>query len=249
MKFDEPLLEGKFIKRYKRFFADIEYNGEIITAHCPNTGSMKGLKEEGSPCRFSFIDDPKRKLKYTLQQIHVGDTWVGVNTGLPNHLVFEAFEKKLVKHWSPFNGGRKEVKINDKSRIDLVLWKDLPEIDNAKKWNVDFIDKFKFHFIEVKNVTLAENGQALFPDAVTTRGQKHLEELMALIDRGHSCEIVFTIQRDDFESFSAAKDIDPEYAKLLKEAKKKGVIVTPLHITQSDSEVIVNPKNKVPVRL
>ncbi|MEZ4872836.1 MAG: DNA/RNA nuclease SfsA [Bdellovibrionales bacterium] len=249
MKFTEPLREGRFLKRYKRFFADIEFEGEIITAHCPNTGSMKGCMQENAPCRFSFVDDPKRKLKYTLQQIHMGDSWVGVNTGLPNDLVFETFTSGRSKAWSQFTSGRKEVKINDKTRIDMALWTNLPEVDSAKKWNVEFIERFKFHFIEVKNTTLVEDQIAYFPDAVTTRGQKHLQELMDLIDRGHTCEIVYTIQRDDFDSFAPADHIDPTYGQLLREAMDKGLKVTPMHIQQSEFEVLTDPDKKIPVRI
>lgn len=235
MRFEKPLSEGIFQKRYKRFFTDIEFDGEIITAHCPNTGSMMGLKEPGQKCLFSTTDDPKRKLKHTLQMVKAPKSWVGVNTALPNKLVAELFEKNPLKHWKSFDSLQAEVKINDKSRIDLVLWnsKDHPDI---KKWNHRNLTA-PLHLIEVKNVTLAEKGAALFPDAVTERGLKHLEELIHLVKQGFTCEMVFVIQRTDCQSFKSADEIDPAYGKKLKEAKKAGVKITPLPCEISKKEV------------
>lgn len=235
MKFEKPLSQGIFQKRYKRFFTDIEFEGEIITAHCPNTGSMMGLKDPGQDCLFSTTDDPKRKLKHTLQMVKASKSWVGVNTALPNKLVAELFQHNPLKHWKKFDSLQGEVKINDKSRIDLVLWnsKDHPDV---KKWNHKNLAA-PLHLIEVKNVTLAEDGVALFPDAVTTRGQKHLDELIELTKKGFSCEMVFVIQRTDCNIFKAAKEIDPDYAQKLKEAKKVGVKITPLPCSVSKKEV------------
>ncbi len=241
MEFNPPLKSGQFLKRYKRFFADIEKDGEVITAHCPNTGSMKGLKEQPTECRFSVNDDPKRKLKATLEMIKTETSWVGVNTALPNKLVYELWASGQAKHWKPFDRAQAEVKISDKSRIDLVLWEEAkaPEI---KKLSHKIIEKdeFPMHMIEVKNVTLAEGKTAMFPDAVTERGQKHIIELMELMDRGYTCEFVFTVQREDCTSFTPAADIDPEYARLLKEAHKKGLIISafPCKLTESSIELI-----------
>ncbi len=245
MRFDKPLSEGTFQKRYKRFFTDIEVNGEIITAHCPNTGSMMGLKDPGSPCRFSTTDDPKRKLKHTLQMVKTAKSWVGVNTALPNKLVYELFESDPLPHWKKFDRVQSEVKINDKSRIDLVLWnsKDHPEV---KKWNHKNLAA-PLHLIEVKNVTLAEEDIAYFPDAVTTRGQKHLDELMELVEKGFTCEMLYVVQRTDCKTFKAAGHIDPDYARKLKEAKKMGVKVTPLTCQMSKNEVKLL-KEKIPFR-
>lgn len=237
MRFEKPLSEGVFQKRYKRFFTDIEFKGETITAHCPNTGSMMGLKDPGLPCLFSTTDDPKRKLKHTLQMVKTKKSWVGVNTGLPNKLVAELFQNNPLKHWKKFDSFQGEVKINDKSRIDLVLWnsKDHPDV---KKWNHKNLEA-PLHLIEVKNVTLAEEGVAMFPDAVTTRGQKHLDELIELTEKGFTCEMVFVIQRTDCDVFKAAKDIDPDYAEKLKAAKKAGVKITPLPCKMTKKEVLL----------
>ena len=235
MQFDKPLSQGIFQKRYKRFFTEIEFEGETITAHCPNTGSMMGLKDPGLLCRFSTTDDPKRKLKHTLQMVKTKSSWVGVNTGLPNKLVAELFEKNPLKHWKKFDSFQGEVKINDKSRIDLVLWdsKKHPEI---KKWNHKNLTA-PLHLIEVKNVTLAEDGTAMFPDAVTERGLKHLEELIHLVENGYTCEMMFVVQRTDCDVFKAADHIDQKYAAKLKDAKKAGVKLTALKCSLGSKEV------------
>ncbi|MCB0365691.1 MAG: DNA/RNA nuclease SfsA [Bdellovibrionaceae bacterium] len=229
MKFSEPVLEGQFLKRYKRFFADVQLGGDDpeVVAHVPNTGSLKGCLAENAPCRVTHNDNPARKLKYTLQMIKTPTSWVGVNTGLSNDLVWEAFTSGKVKRWEHWDNGQREVKISDKSRIDLVLWENRDGAPSPTKRlsMADFMTS-KFHFVEIKNVSLAEGGRALFPDAVTTRGQKHLEELMELIIQGHSAEIVFTIQREDCLVFSPADDIDPEYGKLLRQAVKQGLVVS-----------------------
>ena len=227
MKFEQPLRQGKFLKRYKRYFADIEFEGEVITALCPNTGSMKGCKEPGSPCRFSSNDDPKRKLKHTLEMVKTPTSWIGVNTALPNKLVQELFQTDPLKHWKKYDNFQGEVKINDKSRMDLVLWKkkDHPDI---KKWNHKNLAP-PLHIIEIKNVTMGEDGVASFPDAVTTRGQKHLEELTALAQKGFSCEMVYVVQREDCDVFTSADAIDPGYGEKLRKAKKSGVKITALH--------------------
>ncbi len=242
MQYQSPLKTGKFLKRYKRFFADIEVDGEIITAHCPNTGSLKGLKEQPASCRFSMSDDPKRKLKATLEMIKTKSSWVGVNTGLPNRLVKELWENKTNKSWAQYDRLQGEVKISDKSRIDIVMWNE-EENPGIKKLNFEDVqsDKYKLHLIEIKNVTLADGNSALFPDAVTERGQKHIRELMELMDRGYSCELVFTIQREDCDRFSPAEDIDPDYAELLRKAHKKGLIVSALPCKLTDKSVELLP--------
>ncbi len=237
MKFKTPLNEGFFQKRYKRFFVEIEFKGKVITAHCPNTGSMMGLKDKGQICLFSKVNDPKRKLQYTLQMVKSGKSWVGVNTGLPNKLVKELFEKTPLSHWEKFDRIQGEVKINGKSRIDLVLWNS--ESHCVKKWNYRNLTK-PLHLMEVKNVTLAENGVAFFPDAVTTRGQKHLEELIEFSQRGFSCEMLFVIQRTDCQVFKVADHIDPDYGKKLRVARKAGVRITALPCKMSQEEITLN---------
>ncbi len=240
MKFKETVNKGLFQKRYKRFFVDIEFGGRIITAHCPNTGSMMGLENSGQTCLFSKVSDPGRKLQYTLQMVKSGKSWVGVNTTLPNKLVRELFEKTPLKHWKKFNRIQTEVKINTRSRIDLVLWNS--EDHDVKKWNHGNLRK-PLHFMEVKNVTLAENGIAFFPDAVTTRGQKHLEELIELVKQGFSCEMLFVVQRTDCQTFKVADHIDPEYGKKLRKAGKAGVKITVLPCKMSQKEITLKSGN------
>lgn len=231
MIFPKKLEQGKLLKRYKRFFADIEYKGEKITAHVPNTGSLKSCLFPEQKCFFSPADNPERKLKFTLEMLETPTGLVGVNTQLPNQLVKKAIEDKFLAHWKDFDVVKPEFKINAETRIDFRL-------ENTKTK--------KFHYIEVKNVSLMENGTALFPDAETTRGQKHLKELMELKEQGHGCEIVFLIQREDVKKFQAAKDIDPVYAKLLKQANDVGVLITPIVCKMSEKEISLK-KELLPV--
>ncbi len=240
LEFKDPLFEGTFLKRYKRFFAEIKYQGETIVAHVPNTGSMKGLVESERPCRFTFVDDPKRTLKYTLQMLKDDDSWVGVNTHLPNAIVAEAFERKLVEHWAAFTDCRREVKISDESRIDLVL-------SNATST----------HYVEVKNVTMAEKlrgaaqaggtsavatNRALFPDAKTERGRKHLNELASLVGKGHTAEMLFLVQRTDCVSFAPAEAIDAAYAKTLREVVAAGVKISVYPVDFSANGISLRPQ-------
>ena len=226
MRFKAPLLKAIMIKRYKRFFADVNLNGQIVTAHCPNTGSLKSCWEEGRAAYISESDNPERKLKYTLEMTEsASGALVGVNTSWPNKLVKEAFENKVIGDWTAFESFQAEVKISKETRLDACLTN----------------KKGQKRFIEVKNVTLARDGVACFPDAETTRGQKHLVELMKLVDDGHEAEIVFTIQRTDCTHFSSAADVDPEYAKLLLQAKKKGVIIRPLFVEVNPEQLFLHP--------
>lgn len=238
MKYNRPLDEGVFLKRYKRFFADIEWKGEMLTAHVPNTGSMKSVNNPGALCLFSHSDNPERKLKQTLEMIQApSGAWVGVNTATPNTVVRETLlsivgkaSGKLPKnwqHWGEFDEVKPEFKISAETRLDFALSKATSD---------------KKHFIEVKNVTLAEGTQAMFPDAETTRGQKHLHELMNLIEQGHSAEILFTIQRSDCTEFSPADDIDPEYGKLLREAVQKGLKISPFIVDLSPVEAVLSDR-------
>ncbi len=232
MKFAHKLNEGIFLKRYKRFFADIDFGGETITAHLPNTGSLKSVNNPGQPCLFSKSDNPERKLKFTLEMIKSPtDGWVGVNTSTPNSIVKETIldvigKGKQIKgtfaEWANYDEVKPEYKISAQTRLDFML---------KRK------DSDQLHFIEVKNVTFAENKVAKFPDAVTERGQKHLRELMDLMDQGHTAELVFTIQRQDCSFFAPADEIDPEYGQLLREAYKKGLIISPLVVELSPREV------------
>ena len=231
MIFQDTVLEGLFQKRYKRFFVDFELDGQTKTAHCANTGSMHGLLTEGAPVRVTHTDDPKRKLKYGLQMIKTPTSWVGVNTMLPNKLVWEAWEAGKFKNWANYDSAKREYKLNPKTRLDLALFKD----DEVA------------HFVEIKNVTLAKDKVALFPDAKTERGQKHLRELIELVEQGYSAEMLYVVQRTDCHSFSPAADFDPEYARLLKEAQKAGVEVSayPVEMSSDRIELITSRQLKI----
>ncbi|MFW6359567.1 MAG: DNA/RNA nuclease SfsA [Chroococcales cyanobacterium] len=209
-----PLQSGILLKRYKRFFADIELDsGEVITAHCPNTGPMTGISTPGSRVQVSYNDNPKRKLRYTWEMIEVNDTvptWVGVNTNLPNRIVKLALEKRLFPELGEYSAIKPEVKYGkeNKSRIDFVLTR-----ENAKPI-----------YIEVKSTTWALGNLVLFPDTVTTRGQKHLEELMGLSDSARSI-MLFFINRGDCLTFAPGDSADTLYGELLRKAVSQGVEV------------------------
>ena len=212
MRFDEPPLEGRFLRRYKRFFADVELpSGEVVTAHCPNTGSLKGCKVEGARAWLRDSGDPKRKLRYTWQAIEVDGTWVNVDTGLPNRLVFEALERNAVRRLAGYRTTRREVKYGENSRIDVLL-EDHPR--RAGRC-----------YVEVKNTTLSAGRTALFPDAVTERGLKHLGELVRVAEAGERAVQFFLISRADVTTFRPADDIDPAYAQALRDAAERGVEV------------------------
>jgi sugar fermentation stimulation protein A len=240
------LTKGVFLKRYKRFLADVQIDDKIITVHVPNTGSMKSCNNPNSLCLFSTHNNPDRKIPYTLEAIKSDNTWVGVNTSWPNKIAAECFKKKYFNHWRKFDCYQTEVKISKDSRIDMVLWSsaDVPE---QKLKTSSFEKNHKFHLIEVKNVTLKEGDFALFPDAVTERGQKHLKELIHFLDLGMTAEMLFIIQRSDCHIFKPAWQIDPEYAQLLVKAKSKGLIITPLVVNFSETEI--RPLKVIPTDL
>jgi sugar fermentation stimulation protein A len=231
MKFKTRIHEGVFLKRYKRFFADILLGSEVVVAHVANTGSLKGALEPNAPCWISEAENSQRKLRYSLEAIKLSSSWVGVNTGWPNRLAEEAFANKIFPHWGDFDRLQSEVKINANSRLDLML-------TNSRSK--------RQHFVEIKNTTLAvgpfQQGQgcAQFPDAVTERGQKHLRELMSLVQAGHSAEILFTVQRCDCTHFSPADDIDPEYGRLLRQAASAGVRVTAAVVDVTAEEIFLS---------
>ncbi len=209
MQFQPPLITGTLIKRYKRFLADIELDdGSLITAHCPNTGSMKACSTPGSRVGLSISDNPKRKYAHTLEIVEDNNSWVGVNTSRTNHLAAEAIRENQIAEFTHVTSLKKEVKVSAKSRLDIVIEKD----DQST-------------FIEIKNCSLAVDNQAMFPDAVTERGTKHLHELMELIKQGYKGCIFYLIQRMDAEKFKPAAHIDPVYSNTLKEAADKGVMV------------------------
>ena len=225
MIFPEPLISGVLLQRYKRFLADIRLdNGDIITAHCPNSGSMKGCNVPGNPVLVSFQNSPSRKLKYTWELIQVNQKWVGINTGHPNKLVAEAISEGKISELLGYPIIKSEVKVGKNSRIDLMLENDREQC-----------------YVEIKNVTLLDGRVARFPDAVTERGQKHLRELMNLHDDGKRAVIFFVIQREDAASFAPADGIDPVYGELLRTGAGRGKIevlayqcrLTPQEITLS----------------
>ncbi len=217
MKLPAPLIKGILLRRYKRFFTDVELSdGTVVIAHTPNTGSMKQCAIAGYQVLISKTDNPKRKLRYTLELIRIGDHWVDTHTQRTNRVVEEALRNNKIRSLENFQV-QPEYKFGE-SRIDFYLQKDDDQV-----------------LLEVKNVTLCCNGTtACFPDAVTTRGQKHLRELLAAKKLGYRAVIFFLVQRAEALEFSPADDIDPEYGRLLREVVAGGVeamayktIVTP----------------------
>lgn len=220
MKFDEPLVHGRLIKRHKRFLADVKLDsGDIITAHCTNSGSMKSCLEENAEVFLSPVNDPSRKTKFTWELIKINDGWVGINTNNPNKIAYESINNNLIPRLKGYTTVKREVKYND-SRFDVYA-----EKENEKC------------FIEVKNVTLKENEFALFPDAVTSRGLKHLGTLIRAKEEGYRAVMLYIIQRMDVEIFSPAFDIDPEYSKKLQEASERGIEIIPLQVEVSPAEI------------
>ena len=202
------LISGTLIRRYKRFLADVQLeNGETVTAHCPNSGSMTACCQPGRPVYLSCHDNPKRKLKYTWELIDMPASLVGVNTQVPNRLTAHAIASGDVPELSGYETVRREVKAGKHSRIDIRL-------ESPGR---------RFCYVEVKNCTLVTDQVATFPDAVTVRGQKHLMELQDLVADGCRCAMFFLIQRMDAQSFAPADHIDPEYGKKLRQASQNGV--------------------------
>ncbi len=211
MIFQEKLIHGTLIKRYKRFLADIRLDdGTEVVAHCTNSGSMKSCLENGAEVYLTPVNDPKRKTKFTWEMIKINNDWVGINTGNPNKLAFEAISKGTIPKLAGYTNVKREVTFGD-SRFDVFA-----ENEDGQC------------FVEVKNVSLKEGKYALFPDSVTTRGQKHLRTLMEVKAKGIRAVMLYIIQRSDVEIFAPATDIDPKYAELLKEAVNAGVEVIPM---------------------
>ena len=229
MKFKERLLQGTFEKRYKRFFVDIKYNNRIITGHCPNSGSMMGLLNKGNKVWFSKSNNPDRKLKYTLEIIEIKKKLVGVNTLLTNKIVFEALSQKKVNSLIKFNNIKTEAKFSENTRFDFLI------SNNKEKC-----------FLEIKNVTLVRKEKiAEFPDAITSRGTKHLKELINAKKKGFQSYILYLIQREDCDSFKIADDIDKKYKFAFKEALKSGVKVLCYDCKLSDEEIKLNNQIKL----
>ena len=223
MRFPSRLIRGTLVQRYKRFLADVRLeDDEIVTAHCTNTGSMIGCKEPGSKVYISRSENLNRKLLYTWEMIKTDGRWVGINTLHPNKLVAEAVESEFITELSGYRSIRREVKVSAHTRLDLCL-----EGNNGSC------------FVEVKNVTLAANGTAAFPDAVSDRGTRHLQELMRLKRQGHRAAMVFVIQRSDCQNFRPADEIDSEYGRWLRRAVKAGVEVLPYAAKVTAREIVL----------
>jgi sugar fermentation stimulation protein A len=216
MKFKNPLTHGRLVKRYKRFLADVILdNGEKVTAHCTNSGSMKSCLEEDAEVWLSPVNDPKRRTRFTWEMIRIGGDWVGINTSNPNALAFAWVGDGLVPGLEGITNLRREVKWED-SRFDLYGEFGGSNGDDGSRGGC---------FIEVKNVTLREGNHALFPDAVTERGRKHLNTLVRVKKAGLRAVMLYMVQRMDVRIFSPAREIDPEYGKALDRAVRHGVEV------------------------
>jgi len=232
MNFKKKLISGELIKRYKRFFVDVKIDNKTVTAHCPNTGSMMGLLEKGNKVWLSKSDNPKRKLKYTLQVIESNGSKVGVNTHLTNKIALDAIYKSKIQNFKNYDFVKQEIKFGNNTRFDLLLTK-----------------KNKKIFIEVKNVTLSrQKGIAEFPDAITSRGQKHIQELLNANKQGYNIYLLFVIQRDDCNKLKIAKDIDPKYCELLTKAVKKNLNILCYDCKFSTKGIKLNRKVKFRIK-
>ena len=229
MKFTKTLIKGKLIKRYKRFFTDVRLNKEIVVAHCPNTGSMMGLLDEGNEVYISKNNDPKRKLKYTLEIIKVKKNLVGVNTHFANKIAHHGLSNNLVKEIMNNDNIKPEVFFDKETRFDFLIKKNKQKI-----------------FVEIKNVTLFRDEKiAEFPDAVTSRGSKHLRTLIKAIKKGYKSYLLFLIQIEGIENFKIAKDIDKEYYENYLLAKKAGVKFLAYRCKISAKEIKIEKKIKI----
>lgn len=240
MKFKTPLIPGKLIKRYKRFLTDVELeNGEVVVAHCANSGSMLSVVDPGANVWLSPANDPKRKLKYTWELIQINDAMVGINTQHPNRVVADAIEAGKIPELAGYANLRREVKYGKNSRIDILL-----EGEGASQGK-------GMCYVEVKNTTmrrdLSPGAPAEFPDSVTARGAKHLDELSDMVREGHRAVMFYLVQRDDANAFTVAADIDPTYAERLKCAMKAGVEVLAYTCRVTPEEIVVT--DPVEVRL
>jgi sugar fermentation stimulation protein A len=226
------LIPGVLIKRYKRFMADVELRtGEVVTAHCPNSGSMQTCSESGRPVYLSYHDNPKRKLKYTWELIEMPTSLVGINTMVPNRLVSKSIEDGIIEDLSGYDDIAREVKVSNHSRLDILL----------SRGNHDRC------FVEVKNCTLVKDGDAFFPDAVTSRGLKHLVEMSNLVSSGTRCVMFYLIQRMDAERFQPADHIDPEYGRGLRRAAGQGVEIMAYDVYVGLKTITLN--RKIPCKL
>ena len=229
MEFTKSLLKGKLIKRYKRFFTDVKLNKEVVTAHCPNTGSMMGLLEGGNEVYLLKNDDPKRKLKYGLEIIKSRNNLVGVNTHMANKIAHHGLKNNLIEELKNNENIKAEVFFNKETRFDFLIEKNKQKI-----------------FMEVKNVTLfRDKNTAEFPDTITSRGSKHLLTLIDAIRKGYKCYLLFLVQIENMEYFRIAKDIDSEYYKNYLIAKKAGVNFLAYRCKISSKKILIDKKLKI----
>ena len=229
MEFTKTLLKGKFVKRYKRFFVDIKLNKELITAHCPNTGSMMGLLDIGNEVFVSKNDDPKRKLKYTLEIIKAKKTLIGVNTHFANKIAYHGLSNNIIKELTNIEKIKPEVFYDEKTRFDFLIEKNNQKI-----------------FVEVKNVTLCRDKKiAEFPDAITSRGSKHLKTLIDATKKGYKTYLLFLVQIQNINNFRIAKDIDKEYYENYILAKKAGVNFLAYRCKIDSKEIKIEKKIKI----
>ena len=229
MEFTKSLIKGNLIKRYKRFFVDVKINKEIVTAHCPNTGSMKGLLDEGNEVYLLKNNNPKRKLKYGLEIIKAKNNLVGVNTHLANKIVNHGLTNNLIDELKNNDSIKQEVFFNKETRFDFLLQK--------KKQKI---------FVEVKNVTLFRDKKtAEFPDAITSRGSKHLLELIDAIKKGYKAYLIYLVQIQNMKYFKIAKDIDIEYNKNYLIAKKAGVNFLAYRCKINSKKILIDKKLKI----
>jgi len=231
--FDPPLVQGTLVKRYKRFFADIKlHNGDVVTAHCANTGSMTGLVEEGSTVWIQYRGTEKRKLAWSWELASQDGCLVGVNTSLPNKLVQNAIDEDFIPLLSGYSTSQREVKFGH-SRLDIYL--------------SDHRSDPRTCFVEVKNVTLSQGTRALFPDAVTARGLKHLHSLIDIVKAGHRAVQFFLVQRPDCTSFEPAWQVDKAYSEGLAQARESGVEIMAWQVDMSPSALALT--RALPVRI
>ena len=228
------LIRGRLIKRYKRFLADVELEtGQQVTAHCPNTGTMKACSEPGRTVYLSCHDNPKRKLKYTWELIEMPASLVGVNTLIPNRLVYHYLKTRQLESFSGYNQVQSEVKVGDKHRLDLMVSR------NGEQPC----------YIEIKNCSLVEESTAFFPDAVTVRGRNHLKELQRLRAEGFQTMMFFLINRMDAKIFKPADHIDPAYGKELRKAYANGVGIMVYDVSIDPDHGWISLRNQVPFQL
>ncbi|MDC0054361.1 DNA/RNA nuclease SfsA [Candidatus Pelagibacter sp.] len=229
MEFTKSLIKGKLLKRYKRFFADIKVNKNIVTVHCPNTGSMMGLLDVNNDVWISKNDNPKRKLKYTLEIIKVKNKLVGVNTHFANKIVAEGLNNKSFKEFNKLENIQSEVFYNKETRFDFLVKK-----------------KNKKIFIEVKNVTLFRNKKdSEFPDAPTSRGTKHLKTLIEASKKGFETYVLFLVQIENIKYFKIAKDLDKDYYENYIKAKKSGVQFLAYRCKIDTKQIKIDKKIKI----